>query len=595
MDVDEDERRSADRVAELKAEFERIVSQGTAAMAAAHGYVRSDPVSGARLSAEDEHKLQHMLLERVFTKRLRDFQAADALRARLKEAGVHLNDGEKTYSIRPPQARAPTHHGYTRADDGRVVLSPADQATLDQMLLQRLIAKRARDFELADNLRKQLREAGVLLDDANNTYCVVVREPRAPAVPTHHGYTRAVDSVVEFSPSDQATLDALLLERMRAKRIRDFGKADELQRQLTAAGVIVDDTAKTYRLVPPPSAAPPARPREPSLPTEHGYTRAEEDDGEAWRAFSADQQATIEWLLLERTIAKRTRQFDLADSLRAQLGEAGVIVDDKARAFRVIVKRSVNKEDPSRSSAGSGNASGGKAGGADDAPWTRDPLDDSGVELGEVDQAMLVSKLNDRRAAQKVRDFAAADAIRDELRAVARGCGCMLFFDDKAKTYRFAAAPSQSTGPAAPAAQQAPQSRTSAPSDHGYTRKRDDGMSEREVSDDEQRTIDRLLLERIAAKRSRDFDLADELRTQLSAMGCFVDDKAHTYSIRPLRPAGPPTFNRDPDDDSGVELAADQLELLHRLLGERWHAQRDRSYALADEIRRDLRLSLIHI
>jgi len=86
-----------DRVADLQAQFEAVVSQGAAAMAAEHGYVRSDPVSGARLSEEDEHRLQHMLLQRVYSKRVRDFQTADQLRARLKEAGVHLNDGEKTY------------------------------------------------------------------------------------------------------------------------------------------------------------------------------------------------------------------------------------------------------------------------------------------------------------------------------------------------------------------------------------------------------------------------------------------------------------------------------------------------------------------
>eukprot|EP01048_Picozoa_sp_COSAG05_P000780 COSAG05_NODE_24_length_31553_cov_12.138647_4_plen_95_part_00 len=40
----------------------------------------------------------------------------------------------------------PTHHGYTRQDDGTVAVD--DPAALDHLLLQRVIAKRTRDFAL---------------------------------------------------------------------------------------------------------------------------------------------------------------------------------------------------------------------------------------------------------------------------------------------------------------------------------------------------------------------------------------------------------------------------------------------------------------
>jgi len=255
--MDEDFQGGGDRVAQLQARFASFVGQGAGAMAAEHGYERSDPVSGATLSAADEHTLQRMLLERVYAKRIRDFQAADLVRARLKDAGVSLNDGEKTYSIRPPAPAAATHHGYTRVDDSSMVISPSDQMVLEGMLLERAAAKRARDFALADRLRERLKEAGVLVDDAHGTYRLVSRQPqRAP----HHGYTRADDGSVVFSPADQATLDALLLERVSAKRQRDFARANELHRQLLEAGVVTDDSARTYRIAAPPQAQAAAAP-----------------------------------------------------------------------------------------------------------------------------------------------------------------------------------------------------------------------------------------------------------------------------------------------------------------------------------------------
>lgn len=174
MEVEQDNRRSGgggpDRAAQMQAQFEALVAQGAAAMAAEHGYIRSDPVTGVQLSPADEATLHRLLLERLYAKRLRDFDVADALRAQLRDAGVSVNDAESTYSIRPRTSGQPNHHGYTRVDDGSIVLSPADQATLDGMLLERLLAKRAREFAKADELRQKLRS--VVLRRAAN--------PRAP-------------------------------------------------------------------------------------------------------------------------------------------------------------------------------------------------------------------------------------------------------------------------------------------------------------------------------------------------------------------------------------------------------------------------------
>ena len=63
--------REMDRKSVLKARFEECLQQGVAAMALEHGYTLDG--AAPALSEDDEQTLHRMLLERVFAKRLRDF------------------------------------------------------------------------------------------------------------------------------------------------------------------------------------------------------------------------------------------------------------------------------------------------------------------------------------------------------------------------------------------------------------------------------------------------------------------------------------------------------------------------------------------
>jgi len=55
--------------------------------------------------------------------------------------------------------------------------------------------------------------------------------------------------------------------------------------------------------------------------------------------LGAEAQAAVERILLERLLAKRTREFERADALRLQLGELGVMVDDAARVYRLAIRK----------------------------------------------------------------------------------------------------------------------------------------------------------------------------------------------------------------------------------------------------------------
>ena len=95
-----------------------------------------------------------------------------------------VSDTENTYRILP---RAPTTHDYQRVDDGTVQMTVEDQAQLDDLLFQRMTAKKKRDYDAADQGPGASRAAGVYVDDRARTY--EIRPPRPPREePTTHDY-----------------------------------------------------------------------------------------------------------------------------------------------------------------------------------------------------------------------------------------------------------------------------------------------------------------------------------------------------------------------------------------------------------------------
>ena len=255
-------------------------------MAAEHGY----QLDGEAAPGADEAAVHRTLLERVFAKRLRDFDVADQLRARLKEMGVEVHDERQLYRFRVQRGPVlATSHGYTRelANDGTdAVLSAEDEAKLDEVILERVNAKRTRDFVTADQLRANLKDSGVTIDDQRLVFRVSVRTAPAPAAPrgpmlaTNHGYTREAvgdGSDEQLSNDEQATLDALLIERVNAKRTRDFGRRrsprPDARRRRDHRGP--DVALPRHR----PRGAHTGRAAQPILATHHGYTRVTVRDG----------------------------------------------------------------------------------------------------------------------------------------------------------------------------------------------------------------------------------------------------------------------------------------------------------------------------
>jgi len=119
----------------------------------------------------------------------------------------------------------------------------------DKILAQRIEAKRANDYEVADKLRDQLRrDLGVEVMDRERLWWSVNGErgqmPQFKA--SSHDYRREdnLDGV------DIESINAILAQRLQARITRDFATADQLRDRLRRMGVEVDDKARSFTCLP---------------------------------------------------------------------------------------------------------------------------------------------------------------------------------------------------------------------------------------------------------------------------------------------------------------------------------------------------------
>ena len=555
---------------------------------------------GAGLNAVDEALLHTLLLDRRKAQGDRDFAEADRLREVLLQAGVTVNDKTRTFRIRPPQTgsgsaaidtdfesskggpaqrAAVAEHGFRRVDDGLARVSDDDQKIIDQLLLEREHARQSAQLDGVRQLLAVLADAGVLVDDAQQTYRILPHsddgrvQRRAAAA---RGYTRdtADASGAQLSAEDEAMVHQKLAARREAQRTKNFAEADVLRDELKAGGVFVNDKTRTYRV---------------ARRWEGGSDASAPSQG-----VRHDAEGT--------GIAEEPMEFDEDE----ELGFKGA---DASHA-------------PSYGAGGSRQRAASSKAQMNDV-YSRDGADTSGVQLSADDEGLLHQKLAARREAQRTRDFAEADRLKEELRAAG------VTINDKMRTYRIAgvAAPSEgamvvssssAADPAVRLQQLVAAGSAAMAAEHGWTRVDDGSVA---VSPADQETVDRLLLERVFAKKQRAFDVADRLRSDLADLGVKVDDRQKTYSLMPRTApgsSGEPSTAMVPlsttssakdqlqqllaaggdamaaehgfvrADDGSLALSADDQQAVDRLLLERVFAKKQRQFDVADRLRSEL-------
>jgi len=146
-------------------------------------------------------------------------------------------------AARAPKKAKPLSEGYTlrgALPDG------FDAAPVEALLAQRVAAKLAKDYTLADQLQTDIASLGVFVNDRTRTWGTEEPKKRTAskgAMPKE--YTLKGDLPAGF---DAAPVEALLAQRVAAKVARDYALADQLQKDIVALGVYLDDKVRTWNV-----------------------------------------------------------------------------------------------------------------------------------------------------------------------------------------------------------------------------------------------------------------------------------------------------------------------------------------------------------
>ena len=133
-----------------------------------------------------------------------------------------FEEADQLYS----DARAPrdsgADHDYVCEDEAAAAAASVDLAVVNELLAERVAAKRGRDFQTADDIRDELRAVhGVKVFDKERTWAIGGRGGsggRSPNIGTNgHDYRCTDEAAAAEGGVDVAAVDALLAERLQAK------------------------------------------------------------------------------------------------------------------------------------------------------------------------------------------------------------------------------------------------------------------------------------------------------------------------------------------------------------------------------------------
>lgn len=202
---------------------------------------------------------------------------------------------------------------------------------------------------------------------------------------------RDAGPVLATCPLTEAQIHTLLAQRRAAQRARDFDAADALLQRLGQAGVAVQDKRQEWR------ADGKTHFGRTSERRHRPYVRRGGTHGMAESVF--EEMAN---LVEARAQAKRTRDYLLADKLSDQLKtQYGVQLKDKAREWSLRFVDCNDDDDETLVSVY--------------VPSPIVPADDPTHTMDAATQAVIQARCTERYFAQRQKDYARADFIRDKL------------------------------------------------------------------------------------------------------------------------------------------------------------------------------------
>jgi len=488
--------------------------RGRGSYGTGHDYSRD---TSRDTSNVDEDAVNALLADRVRAKKSRNFDEADAIRDQLlEEYKVGVFDRERTWRTgcsssgsgmrrggggggrgdrfgggggrggpRRDRNFGPNGHDYNLSGDAGPNQTSLSDEEIHGLIAERLQAKLSRDFNTADRIQSELLQSGVYVHDG-------MKEWRADGVPfgdfegrggrpgktagsysdRNRPYAKSAYSL-EFGGDEQEIAD-LVAERTKFKTIRDYNNADRIREDLLDRfDVHIDDRIREWSIGG-------------NFGNEHNQQRAMSQamksrgyvKSRSSANLSPEDEEYVQNKVDERSEAKKSRDFDLADSIRDDLlDEYNVVIQDKLRQWSV----------------------GGDFG--DDMPGNRrnaSYVRRGGGDLSDEDVAVITSMIEERSQAKRDRDFDIADDIRDSLREKYE-----ISIDDRSREWRV--------------------------DSDDYVRS-PLGGNEVDLSDDDIALIQEKLEKRAILKRNRDYDEADAIRDELrDEFSVFIDDRTKEW------------------------------------------------------------------
>mmetsp|Transcript_75663 Transcript_75663/g.212113 ORF Transcript_75663/g.212113 Transcript_75663/m.212113 type:complete len:474 (-) Transcript_75663:36-1457(-) len=360
-----------------------------------------------------EPEVHELLAERLQAKMSRNYNLADEIQSQLISSGVYVHDGLKEWRAdgvpfgdigrndgRPGRTQG-SASDRDRPYSKSIYSADAagdDEDTIQDLVDQRSKFKQLRAYDKADAIKEELlTEYEVYLDDRGRQWSVggdfgkeFNNQREMDAAFRDRGFTKSASSL-DISPQDEDYVVARLEERSQAKRDRNFDVADSIREELDEEfNIMINDKLRLWSVGGDFEADGGPKKRRTGYQRRGGGTLPEED------------VQIISDLLATRLQAKKDRHFVTADDIRDKLLTTyNIAIDDKNLEWHVDSDEYVYVSSP-------GSAS-----------------------LSEEEVEIITSKLQERFACKKAKDYDQADDIRDELAEVYN-----VAIDDRTKEWR---------------------------------------------------------------------------------------------------------------------------------------------------------------
>jgi cysteinyl-tRNA synthetase len=258
--------------------------------------------------SENAEKIQAMVDERAQAKSERLYNKADAIRDDLVDQfDVVVDDRRLEWSVGGDFGSATNNKRDEFVPFAQAPGSPSTEEhdEIQRIIEQRDVARADRDYGMADQIREELKEKNVFIDDRKRQWSVgSFAEERSDS------YLRRGGG--QLSEEEEQEIVELLQTRFEHKKNRKFKSADEIRDRLQDKFQIqIDDRAREWHVV------------------TQNYVMAE-------RSFLVDDETRdhIQELVDKRAVAKLQKDYDTADSIREVLMKMYVVtVDDRTKEW----------------------------------------------------------------------------------------------------------------------------------------------------------------------------------------------------------------------------------------------------------------------